>query len=296
MQPLIRKAIVLVLPFGPGGATDNVMRTMAEKASRQLGQPIVIENRPGASGMLGANHVAKASSDGYTIAIAPDPIFVIPYLQKAQFDPATDFTYIIQLSGYALGVAASTAAQFKTWKDVVEQARRKPGEISFGTTGVNGTMHLTMEEISRRLNIQLNHVAFKGEGEIINALMGGHIDLAVTAGSIAPMVQSGKARSLLMWTSDRIAQWPDVPTLKDIGIDKVATAPFGLIGPKNLNADVAIQLHDAFKAALDDRQLQELLLSLNQVPSYLNGADYRQYAFDKISASKLVFSSQKKST
>lgn len=285
------KPITLIVPFGPGGATDNVVRAMAERARRNLGQSIIIENKPGAAGMLGANQISKMKADGYTLAIAPDPIFIIPYLQKTQFDPVTDFTYVIQLSGYALNVSANTNSTIKSWRDVVEQARARPGEISYGTTGVNGTMHLTMEKISDIQKIKLNHVAFKGEAEIINALMGNHIDLAVTAGSIASMVEADKAKPLLIWTRNRIEKWPDTPTLSDIGIDLVATAPFGIVAPRQLDPAITSKLHDAFKAALEDEEIKNLLASLNQEISYLSSDDYQEYAANAIQASKSRFSS-----
>ena len=284
-----QRPISLILPFGPGGATDNVVRMLAEKAGQKLGQAIVIENRPGASGMLGANHVAKAKADGYSLAIAPEPIFSIPYLQKAQFDPVTDFTYIIQLSGYALSISANANSSINSWKDVVEKAKAQPEKLSYGTTGINGTMHLTMEKIANSLNIKLNHVAFKGEAEIINALMGNHIDLAITAGSIAPMVEAKKAKPLLVWTKSRVKKWPDTPTLSDIGLNWVATAPFGVIGPRNLDPSITRKLHDAFKFALEEQQTKNLLESLNQEASYLSSDDYQAYASQAIKASKSLF-------
>lgn len=143
------RPITLIVPFPAGGATDNLVR---------------------------------ATPDGYTLSIMPEPVFRLPHLQKMQFDPLNDFSYVIHLSGYALGIATRSQSAWKNWADVVADAKRRPGQISYGTTGVNGTMHITIEEMAQRTGIKLNHVPYKGESEIIAALMGGHIDLGSTAG------------------------------------------------------------------------------------------------------------------
>ncbi len=190
------RPVTLVVPFAAGGATDTLVRTLADGASKHLGQPVVVENRPGAAGVLGANFVARAKPDGYTLTIMPEPVFRLPHLQKTQFDPMQDFTYVIHLTGYSLGVATRADAPWKSWQDVVEDARRNPGKISYGTTGTNSTMHVTMEEVSQKLGIRLNHVPYKGESEIIAAMMAG---ISTSA--------SPRAASARMSTAARRAGW-----------------------------------------------------------------------------------------
>lgn len=283
------RPLTLIVPFAAGGATDTLARTLADGASKTLGQTVVVENRPGAAGVLGANVVARAKPDGYTLSVIPEPVFRLPHLQKTQFDPMQDFTYIIHLTGYALGVAVRSDAPWKSWQDMVEDARRRPGKISYGTTGTNGTMHVTMEEISQKLGIQFNHVPYKGESEIITAMMGGHIDLAVTAGGIGPYVDSGKARWLVLWTAAHSRRWPRVPTLRDVGIDMVSTSPFGIAGPHGMDPQVVQVLHDAFRKALNEPAMQKMLLQLDQETSYLNSADYAAFARQRYdSQGKLV--------
>ncbi|WP_316150974.1 tripartite tricarboxylate transporter substrate binding protein [Cupriavidus sp. BIC8F] len=270
--------VTLIVPFAAGGATDTLVRTLADGAARTLGQPVVVENRPGAAGVLGANVVARARPDGYTLTVIPEPVFRLPHLQKTQFDPLRDFTYVIHLTGYTLGVAARADAPWKSWQDMVEDARRRPGKISYGSTGTNGTMHVTMEEISRKLGIELNHVPYKGESEIITAMLGGHIDLAVTAGGIGPYVDSGKARWLVLWTAEHSRRWTRVPTLRDVGIDMVSTSPFGIAGPRNMDPQSVQVLHDAFRKALNDPAMQKVLERFDQESAYLNSADYAAFA------------------
>lgn len=281
--------VTLIVPFAAGGATDTLVRTLADGAARTLGQPVIVENRPGAAGVLGANVVARAKPDGYTLTVIPEPVFRLPHLQKTQFDPLRDFTYVIHLTGYTLGVAVRADAPWKSWQDMVEDARHRPGKISYGSTGTNGTMHVTMEEISRKLGIQLNHVPYKGESEIITAMLGGHIDLAVTAGGIGPYVDSGKARWLVLWTAAHSRRWTSVPTLRDVGIDMVSTSPFGIAGPRNMDPQAVQVLHDAFRKALNDPAMQKVLERFDQETAYLNSADYAAFARQRYeSQGKLV--------
>lgn len=278
--------VTLIVPFAAGGATDALVRTIAERAGRELGQPVIVENKPGASGALGANQLARSTPDGYTLSILPEAIFRLPFQQKTQFDPLRDFSYVINLSGYALGIATSNTSPWRDWQSVVAEAKRRPGEISYGTTGVNGTMHATTEEIAQRLGIRLNHVPFKGESEIIAALLGGHIDLAITAGSIGPMVDEGKARVLVVWTAKRVPRWPTVPTLREVGVDMVASSSFGVAGPKGMPAAVVKTLHDAFRKALEDPNTQKLLERLNQDNAYLDSEGYAAFARERVETAR----------
>jgi tripartite-type tricarboxylate transporter receptor subunit TctC len=275
------KPVHLIVPFAVGGATDKLLRVMAESAGRELGQPVIIENKPGAAGVLGANQLMRSTADGYTLSILPEPVYRLPHLQKTQFDPMRDFTYVIHLSGYALGIATRANTLWKDWAAVVADAKKRPGQITYGTTGVNGTMHVTVEEMAQQQGIKLLHVPYKGESEIIVALLGGHIDLGVTAGSIAPMVDDGKARLLVLWTAKRSAKFPQTPTLRDIGLDMVANSPFGIAGPKDMPPAVVKRLHDAFKKALDEPATQQLLERLNQENAYLNSQDYAAFARER---------------
>ncbi len=167
--PFPSRPVTLVVPFPAGGATDSLVRQIAELAGRELGQPVVVENKPGAAGVLGANHVVRAAPDGYTLSVLPEPVFRLPHLQKTAFDPMNDFSYVIHLSGYALGIAVRNDAPWRDWAGVVADAKKRPGQISYGTTGINGTMHVTVEEMAQRAGVRLNHVPYKGESEIIAA-------------------------------------------------------------------------------------------------------------------------------
>ena len=281
------RAVTLVVPFPAGGATDTLVRGIAALAAQELGQPVLVDNKPGAAGVLGAQQLVRARPDGYTLSVLPDPVFRLPHLQKMAYDPLRDFSYVIQLAGYALGVAVRQDTPWPDWAALVADARQRPGHISYGSTGTHGTMHMTMEEIARRLGTSFFHVPYKGEGEIITALLAGHIDLGITAGTIAPLVEQGRARMLALWTAARVPRWPATPTLRELGLDMVANAPIGVAGPRDLPAPVQQRLHDVFRRALLAPQTQELLQRVNMEPAYLDSAAYTVAAQERYAAARL---------
>ena len=276
-----QRPITLIVPFPTGGATDTLVRSLATLAARELGQTIVVDNKPGASGVLGAQQLVGARPDGYTLAILPEPVFRLPHLQRMAYEPMRDFSYVAQLAGYALGLAVRQDAPWRDWAELVADARQRPGHISYGSTGMHSTMHMTMEDIGQRLGATFFHVPYKGEGEIITALLTGHVDLGITAGSIAPLVEQRRARMLAMWTATRVPRWPDTPTLRELGLDLVANAPMGLAGPQGLAPAVLLRLQGAFQQALRATPTLELLPRLNMEAAYLSGVAYAAVAQER---------------
>ena len=169
------KPITLVCPWPPGGSTDTHLRQFAQIASKHLGQNVVIENKPGAGGMLGPVAMSRMAPDGYNLSQLPVGAFRIPHIQKVEWDPLRDFTYIIGITGYTFGVVVKSDSQFKTFKDLIEYARANPGKMSFGSTGTGTSPHLLMEEVGMKTGVQFLHVPFKGNADSTQALMGGHI-------------------------------------------------------------------------------------------------------------------------
>ena len=272
------RPITLYVPFSPGGATDSLARTLTDLAGKILGQPVVPENKSGAAGTLGAITMMHAPANGYVLSITPEAVFRQPYLQKTEYDPLKDFTYIILLAGYPLGLATRADAPWKQWSDLVADAKRNPGKITYGTTGTNGSMHMTMLEICQKAGIELTHVPYKGETEIITAMVGGHIDLGITASALSTFIDAGKARWLVRWPANRSKRWPDVPTLREVGIDMAFTGPFGIAGPRGMNPQIVKMLHDAFKQALADPATVKLMDQLELENAYLDSAGYDRYA------------------
>ena len=273
------KPITMIVPFPAGGSTDRHFRTLAELAGKQLGQNVIVENKPGAGGTLGPSTMAKtAKPDGYTIAQYPLGMLRYPHMQKVNWNPIDDFTFIIGLSGYTFGFTVRADSPYKTFNDYIEAARKSPGTIDYGSTGIGSSPHLLMEEVAINAKVKLNHVPFKGNADLQQALLGGHVAAQSDASGWDKFVDNGQMRLLLTFGEQRTKRWPQVPTAKELGYGVVSTSPYGLVGPKGMDAAVVKKLHDAFKTALEDPKDLEVLAQLNQDIWYRNGADYEKWA------------------
>jgi tripartite-type tricarboxylate transporter receptor subunit TctC len=277
------RPVTLIVPWPAGGTTDVGMRALASATEKHLGQPIVIENRPGGSGTLGPGQMAAtAKPDGYAIAQIPITIFRFPFMTKTTFDPSTDFTYIIAVSGYTFGVVVRDDAPWKTFQELVADAKANPGKINYGTPGAGTSLHITMEQIAKQQGIKWTHVPFKGNAEAMNALLGGHIHAVADSSGWAQLVNTGRFRLLVTWGAARTKNWPNVPTLRDIGIDMVSNSPFGIAGPKGMDAKIVKVLHDAFKKGLEEPSYAAAMAQLDQELFYLGSEDYRKFALQQI--------------
>jgi tripartite-type tricarboxylate transporter receptor subunit TctC len=170
------RPVTLIVPWPPGGSTDRHLRALAEATSKHLGQPILVVNQPGAGGTLGPGNMSQvAKPDGYTLAQFPMGMLRIPHMQKVAWDPVKDFTPIIGVTGYTFGVVVRADSPFKTFKEYLEAARLKPNVVNYGSTGIGTSPHLLMEEVADKAKVLLNHVPFKGNADLVQALMGGHV-------------------------------------------------------------------------------------------------------------------------
>jgi len=291
-QPFPSKPLTLIVPWPVGGSSDLVLRSFAEAAGKQLGQTVVVENKPGASGTLGAVAMVTARPDGYLLTQTPITVFRIPHLQKVAFDPIKDITYLIGLTGYTFGVVVRADSQWKTFKDLIDYAKANPGKVSYGSPGAGTSLHITMEEIGANSGVKFLHVPFKGVAENIQALLGGHIDVTADSTGWAPQVDGGRARLLVTWGAERTKRWPTVPTLKDLGYGIVSDSPFGIAGPKGMDPAVVRTLHDAFRRAMDDPNYLKTLERYDQPTKYMTGEEYtayarRQFEMDRVMMEKL---------
>jgi tripartite-type tricarboxylate transporter receptor subunit TctC len=284
-QPYPSKPVTLIVPWPAGGSTDIYFRKLGEVTARHLGQPLVIENRPGGSGMNGPATMAKtARPDGYTISQLAITAFRVPHMQKVDWDPIRDFTYIIGLAGYTFGIVVKADSPFKTFQDLIAYARANPGKLSYATPGTGTSLHLAMEEIAAKAGVQLLHVPFKGYGDGAIALMGGHVMVQVDSTGWAKQVDAG-AQRLLATLGDKRTRW-NAPTVKELGVDTVSNSPFGLVGPKGMPGDVVKVLHDAFKKSLDDPEYLKMLAQLDQPAWYMPSEDYARWAVDMLKAER----------
>ncbi len=269
------RPIIIYVPFPPGGATDVQMRAFADAATRHMGQTVLVENRPGAGSTLGAAAVARARPDGYLVSQMTLPALRLPLMQRMAYDPRRDFTPIIHLTGYLFGVLVRADGPYRTWQDLVADARRRPGEVRIGNTGANGTPHLTVVDLAERERLDVVHVPFRGEGDALPQVLGGHIEAQAAGSGAGPLVDEGKLRMLNVWSSERSPRFPGTPTLIELGYQgMVVTSPYGLVGPAGLDPGITRILHDGFRAALHDPSHLAVLARLDQPLEYLDSADY----------------------
>ncbi len=280
------KSITLIAPWPAGGSSDAVMRAFAESAGRALGVSVVVDNRPGAGGTLGASAMVNARPDGYLLTQLPLGIYRLPHMQKMSFDPVKDLTHIACLTGYTFGLVATMDAPFKTLKEMVAYAKANPGKVEYGSTGTGTTPHLAIEEFSQKAGIELNHIPYKGSAELMQAILGGHIRVMSGTTEFAPLVKEGKLRLLATLGRSRTKAFPDTPTVKESGWDTISESPFGIGGPKNMDPAVVRVLHDAFKKTLDDPRVLETLDRFFQPVIYMGTEEYTRYAVRTFEAEK----------
>jgi tripartite-type tricarboxylate transporter receptor subunit TctC len=277
------RPITILVPFPAGGATDVQMRALAEAATRAFGQTVLVENRPGAGSTLGAAAVARARPDGYVVAQMTLPALRLPFMQRMPYDPRRDFTPVIHLTGYTFAVIVSAAGPYRTWRDLVDDARRRPGEHRWANTGANGTPHLALLELAEREGLDVIHVPFRGEAETVPAILGGHIEAAAGGTGPGPLVDEGKLRFLNVWTRERVRKWPEVPTLIELGYrDMVVTSPYGLVAPARLDPAIVAALHEGFRKAVHDPAHLAALERLDQPLEYLGPAEYARFMLETI--------------
>lgn len=277
-QTFPTRPIKLIIAFPAGGPTDITMRQLADNASKILGQPIVVDNKPGAGGTLPAQALQTAQPDGYTIGQIPLGVFRLPYTTKINWDPVKDISYVINVTGYAFGIAVPADSPFKTWNDFVAYAKANPGKLTYGSTGNLTSPHLTTELMAQQLGIQLQHVPYKGSADLAQAVLGNHLMAIADSTGFAPLVESGKLRVLNTWGDKRLAKFPDAPTLKELGLDIVQNSPFGIGAPRNTPPEVVKKLHDAFKQAMEEPSYVAALGRYDMLPIYMSSADYAKFA------------------
>lgn len=280
-QQFPSKPITLICPWPAGGSTDLHLRKMAELGSKYLGTPVVVENRPGGSGMNGPATMSKtAQGDGYTLSQLPITAYRIPHMQKVDYDPINDFSYVIGVAGYTFGIVVKADSPFKIFQDLIDYARANPGKLSYATPGTGTSLHLAMEEIAVKTGVQFLHIPYKGYADGAAALMGGHVMTQVDSTGWAKFVDAGSQR-LLATLGDKRTRW-NAPTVSELGVNTVSNSPYGFVGPKGIPPQVVKALHDGFKKAMDDPENLKVLQQLDQNYWYKSSDEYRQWAIQML--------------
>ena len=270
------RPIKLIIPWAAGGPADAGFRIMAESVAKKFGQPVVVENKAGASGVLGAMALQDAKPDGYVISQMHMSVLRQPLLNKSlTYNPINDLTYILQITGYVMGVVVRSEAPWKTLPELLAYAKANPGKLNYGTLGIGSTQHLAMERVAMAQNLSWTHVPYRGTADTLRALLGGEIDFASESSGWAPMVRSGQLRLLAVFTANRAPRFPDVPTVRELGIDVAVDSPGGLIGPRGMSPDVVRVLADSFRAAAQEPEHLKFLDNMDQPLLLLDGPAYR---------------------
>src|SRR5688500_8415740 len=257
------RPIKLVVPFAPGGVTDTSGRVVAEALSKRLGQSIVVENKAGASGNIGAQQVAGSAPDGYTLLLGFDGSIVINPHVFANFpiDVQKDLAPVGKIGDAALIIVAHPSFPARTLPALIEHAKRDPKGVSYGTSGVGGTPHIAGELLKQRTGANLTHVPYKGGGQALTDVVGGSIPLVYTAVAGAHgFVRNGKLRALGVSSAKRSSALPDVPTFSEAGVpDFVVDSWVGLLAPAGLPPAIATRLNTELNAVLNDPEAREKL-------------------------------------
>lgn len=271
------KPITFVLPYPAGGSTDLTTRALANAAKKYLGQPIIIENKPGGGATVGPTLLLTKPPDGYTIGLITSGVTIAYHMGKLRFNPNDEVTHIMRWGGYLFGIMVHADARWKTIQEFIQYSRENPQQVTYTSVGVGTSPHLAMEELAMAAgNVQWIHVPSKGGSEASTALLGGHVD-ASSGSSGLQLVDAGKFRLLATYTEHRSERYPQVPTLKELGYNVVSYSPLGIIGPKGIPKEITAKLHDVFKKAMEDPEFQAIMKKFDMSLLYLNPEDYENF-------------------
>jgi tripartite-type tricarboxylate transporter receptor subunit TctC len=274
--------ITMVVPFPPGGVADTVARPVAEAMSRDLKQPVVIENKPGAGGGIGMAQVAKAKPDGYTVLLSLASLTVLPeadkILGRAPMYQLDQLKPIARFTADPTVFAVRAEAPWKTLQDFINDARANPGKYTYGSSGNYGTMHVPMEMFAGAAGVKMVHVPYTGAGPAIVGLLGGQVDVLATGpATIVQHVKAGKVRALAQWGNERLVSLPDVPSLKESGTNVEYAQWSGLFVPADTPVPVVQRLREAARAAANDPRVKEVLLTAGSPVLYLDAPEFQRY-------------------
>jgi tripartite-type tricarboxylate transporter receptor subunit TctC len=271
------KPINLIVPFPPGGATDTQFRALAQSASADLKQTVIVTNQPGAAGTLAPANVARsAAPDGYTLVVTASSLYRLPHLQPVTYDVTKDFTYIAGISEFVFGVVVPVDSPFKTAQDLVMAAKASPNALAVGSISNGSSGHVALMRWGKLAGFEANFIPYKGGADAMQAVLGGHV-AALSESSWSSMVQQGKLRALAVYSNERNVQFPNVPTLKELGWNVTTHAAVGIAGPKGMNPKVVQTLQVAFLKATGDAGFRKALDAAGQRVNFMDSKTYTRF-------------------
>ncbi len=267
------RPIRLISPWSAGGTSDIVLRAFAQSAAKHLGGTIVVDNKPGAGGTLGAVELAGAKPDGYTLSQVAMSVISLPLMQKMSYDPLRDLTYVARLAAYTNGFVVRADSPYKTMADVIAYAKANPDRFTYASSGVGSTPHLIVEEVSSRAGVTMRNIPYKGDSDSLQALLSNTVMAISGAASWGAHVDAGTLRLLAVYGSRRAMRWPNAPTLTELGYP-VPDTPFGIAGPRGMDPAVVVRLQEAFRKSMDDPDVKSMLAKVDMPPAFLSSEDY----------------------
>ena len=268
-QQYPNKPVRIVVPFAPGGGSDFIARFIAQRLTGSLGQQVIVENKPGAGGMLGITQGVQSPADGYTLTLIASSYTVNPSIYKFTFDPVADITPIIQLSQGPLLVVVNPKVPAKSMKDLIAMAKAKPGQVNYASSGQGSVIHMATELFQSMAGVKMNHIPYKGTGPALTDTIGGQTDVFFSSTATAmPQVQAGKLRALAVTSAKRIPALPNVPTVAESGVKGYDVILWhGLIGPKGLPKPIVDRINNEATKALKLKETADQLQNDGVAPA-----------------------------
>ena len=274
------RPITLIVQFSAGTTTDIIARRLGEEVSKSLGQPLVCVNKTGGGGSVGVAEVLRAKPDGYTIGCVNMPaLAIIPHMQNLPYDPLKDIAHICVVQPYEYGLYVKADAPWKSLKDLVDYARSNPGKVVYASVGSGTTNHLIMVRIGQENNLNWKHVPYRGDGEVIPAMLGGHVHAAVgSPAAVVPQIKGGKLKLLVVTSKDSWSYLPEVPTLLESGYKFYQSSYFSLGAPAGTPEAIRKKLEDTFCKVIQDPAIdEEFQKKLFAKLGYMSGAEFANY-------------------
>jgi tripartite-type tricarboxylate transporter receptor subunit TctC len=286
-----RQPVSILVGFAPGGSEDTRVRVLAQKLSEVMGRPVVVLNKAGASGTLALSQLAKARPDGLTIgSITGSPLIYAAHMLKADFT-IDDFTYLAGAAAQPYCICVTADSRWKSFEDLMAEAKRQPDGITYAHPGIGHFSNVIVEIVNKERGVAMTAVPFKGDSESINALLGGHVDVASLASTFVPLARSGKLRALALINETRLPQFPDVPTLKELGLkaNVKSAALLGFGAPNGLPPEVKRDLEAALAKAIQSPEFAKALAQLDNQVLYRTGEAFgREVREVKEAADKMM--------
>ena len=280
------KPVRIVVAYAPGGAVDVVARRLAQKLTEQTGQTFLVENKPGATGLIGTQSVTRSPADGYTLLAIDNTYSILPYaFKKLPWDHEKDLVPITVSIFTPVMVVVRTDSKYKDLAALLADARANPDKLTYGTGGAGSAPHFSTEAFQQTAGIKLTHVPYKGAGDAMTGLISGQIDmLLLSTPSVASQIKGGKVRALAVTGKKRLAAFPDVPTFAEAGVAGYGVVNWsGLAAPKGTPPDIVTRLHAEVKKALESADMKEFLAGLSAEPGGLDPAGFSRLIKDETS-------------